>query len=134
MNVILGGLPVLVVTEMLRWGNQHSHATRLVGVMAARMPAAFALAVVLGIVPLIGVQVLYGRFFNEAAGMIGNLWLGAGAGLLLGYGGLHANKWWREWFVQRPGWLLLVECGSALGFLSVGLVFVLLNVMMLHPA
>ena len=133
MNMILGGAPVMIVTELVRWYDPNPNVKRFAGVMAARLPAAFALAVILGIVPLIGMQVLYGQVFNEAVGLIGNVWFCVGAGLILGYAGMHANKWRREWLLQRPGCQLLIGCGSLLGVLGVAFVFVFMNVLMLNP-
>jgi len=133
MNLLLGGSLVLVVTEILRRSDPHTDITRFSGIMAARLPMAFFFAVILGLVSLMGVQVLYGPVFKEAAGIIGHLWVVAGGGLLAGYAGLHVNRWRGEWLDEHSGQHLLILCGTAGSLLGVALVFVVMSVIMLKP-
>jgi len=92
-----------------------------------------ALAVVLGVGPLLFLQALYGPLFYTAKLLIGNAWIAIVGAIIAGYYGLYACKYWREWLAPRYRLHLAIGCLSASMFLGVALVFVTMSVLMLNP-
>jgi hypothetical protein len=133
MNLVLGGTPIMLVTDWLGHRTKHERYVRLGTTLAGVIPTAMALAVVLGVAPLLFLQALYGQFSYTAAILIGNVWIALIAVLIVAYYGLYLYKYGRGWLGHRPGLHLAIGGTSALLFLGVTLVFVTVSVLMLTP-
>lgn len=133
MNLVLGGTPIMLLTEALALRTGKAPYRRLADTLAAVLPGAMALAVVFGVAPLLFVQVLYGPFFYSATILIGHVWLTVIALLIAGYSGLYLYKYGPRWFGLRPGLRLGLGGLCALLFLCVALVFVTMSVLTLTP-
>ena len=133
MNIVLGGTPIMLVTDWIARRTHNPHCQRLGKTLAALIPSSMAFAVVLGVAPLLFVQVLFGQFMYTAAILIGNVWAALIVVLIVGYYGLYFHKYGREWL---PNWTRLhiaVGVTSVVMFLCTALVFVTMNVLMLTP-
>ncbi len=133
MNLVLGGTPILVLTDWVGRRTGREFYQRLSMTLSNMLPSVTALAVVLGVAPLLFVQALYGPLFYTATILIGNVWIAIVGAIIAGYYGLYAYKYWREWLAPRPGLHLAIGCLSASLFLGVALVFVTMSVLMLNP-
>jgi len=133
MNLVLGGTPIMVVSDWMGSRTGNDRFRRLALTMASVAPTVLNLTVVLGIVPVFFLYLLYGQFFYPAARLFGNGWIALIGVLLLAYCGLHAYKHWRGWLSNRPRIHLMIGGISAVLFLGIALVFVTLSVLMLNP-
>ena len=133
MNLVLGGTPIMVVSDWMGSRAGNDRFRRLALTMASVAPTVLNLTVVLGIVPVFFLYLLYGQFFYPAASLFGNGWIALIGVLLLAYCGLHAYKHWRGWLSNRPRIHLMIGGISAGLFLGIALVFVTLSVLMLNP-
>jgi len=133
MNLVLGGTPIMVVSDWMGSRAGNDRFRRLALTMASVAPTVLNLTVVLGIVPVFFLYLLYGQFFYPAASLFGNGWIALIGVLLLAYCGLHAYKHWRGWLSNRPRIHLMIGGISAVLFLGIALVFVTLSVLMLNP-
>jgi len=91
MNLVLGGTPIMVVSDWMGSGAGNDRFRRLALTMASVAPTVLNLTVVLGIVPGFFLYLLYGQFFYPAASLFGNGWIALIGVLLLAYCGLHAT-------------------------------------------
>lgn len=133
MNLVLGGTLITLCTDWLGIQTGREHYRRLAASLGDLLPTAMALAVVLGVGPLLFLQSLYGRFFYTASILIGPVWIAVIAVLITAYYGLYAYKYGRLRLQTRPA-LRLGLVGVILTlFLSVALVFVTMSVLMLSP-
>lgn len=133
MNIVLGGTPIMVLTEWIAQRTQNLHFVRLGKTLAALLPGAMALAVVLGVAPLLFVQILYGQLMYTAAILIGNVWAMVIVMLIVGYYGLYLFKYGRSLLRDWPRLRLAIGIVSAAMFLCTALVFVTMSVLMLNP-
>jgi len=87
MNVVLGGSVVAFFSELRR---RKSEAARLTGKeLAPKMTMSLALAVNLGVAPLLFLQVLYGQFLYTSSVLIAWPWLSVVALVIAAYYGLY---------------------------------------------
>ncbi len=87
MNVVLGGAVVAFFAELRR---RKSPSVAGAGKeLAPKMTMALALAVNLGVAPLLFLQVMYGQFLYTSSVLIAWPWLGAVALVILAYYGLY---------------------------------------------
>jgi hypothetical protein len=133
MNLVLGGTLITLFTDWLGARTGREPYRRLAETLGALLPTAMALAVVLGVGPLLFLQSLYGRFFYTASILIGNVWIGLIAVLITAYYGLYAYKYGRTWLQTRPVLRLALVSVILILFLTVALVFVTMSVLMLNP-
>lgn len=133
MNLVVGGTLVTVMTDAIGLVTGRNSYRQLAATLANWLPGFLGIAVVLGILPLVFVQILYGPVFSTAANYLSELWVVAVAAVVVGYGGLYAYKNWHDSLNDRPGLCLSLGTLSAMMFLSVALVFVMVSVLMLHP-
>ena len=119
MNVVLGGTPIMLATDWVgRWTNRDPYQ-RLSSSLANWLPSVMALAVVLGVAPLLIVQTLYGQFFYTATMLIGNVWISVIVALIAGYYGLYAYKYSGKWLSERVKLRYIIGFGSATLFMAV---------------
>jgi len=132
-NLVVGGTLITVMTDAIGIVTGRVYYRQLATTLANWLPGFLGVAVVVGVLPLVLVQILYGSVFSTAASLLGEVWIVAGAALVLGYGGLYGYKQWRGSLAHRPGLQLAVGTLSSIMFLGVAFVFVLVSVLMLHP-
>lgn len=90
MNVVLGGSIVAMVAEAKGKGE---YARGLAGTgkeLSPKLTMSLALAVNLGVAPLLFIQVLYGQFLYTSSVLMAWSWLGIVAIIILAYYGLYA--------------------------------------------
>lgn len=85
MNAVLGGTVIAAVQTY----RLPTHAQGLVRDFGARLPTALALAINLGIPPLLFMQVLYGQFLNVSSVLMAVWWIGIIGLVMLAYYGLY---------------------------------------------
>lgn len=85
MNTVLGGT-IIVAVHAMRKPAREQGAVRD---FATRLPTALALAINLGVPPLLFVQVLYGHFFYVSSLIMALWWLGIVGLVMLAYYGLY---------------------------------------------
>jgi len=133
MNLILGGTLVTVMTDAVGVVTARSHFLHLASTLAQWLPGFLGLAVILGVFPLVLVQILYGPLFVPTANLLGEWWMVAVVAGILGYAGLYGYKHGRETLKDRPGFQLALGAMSGLMFLVVAFIFVLASVLILNP-
>ncbi|MFQ5992461.1 MAG: hypothetical protein ACE5NA_08495 [Nitrospiraceae bacterium] len=133
MNLVLGGSLIMVMTDWVGRLNRNERYARLATTLSHMIPSAMALSIVLGVAPLLFVQLLYGNFFYTSTILIGNAWIGIILALILAYYGLYAYKYRRVWLQDQPGLYLAIGGTSVVLLLVVALVFVTVSVLMLNP-
>ncbi|RMH05607.1 MAG: hypothetical protein D6704_09140 [Nitrospirae bacterium] len=134
MNMVLGGTPILVVTEGIGYWTGRSRYQCLAKTLSTVLPTAMAFAVVLGVGPLLFLQALYGQFFYTATILIGDLWIALVLAVMVAYAGLYAYKYWRDWLLLSSPWALLAIGGASMGLLwGVAFVFVTMSVLAIQP-
>ncbi|MEJ2054976.1 MAG: hypothetical protein P8X42_13730 [Calditrichaceae bacterium] len=92
-NVIIGGSLITVVSRF-RAGNDTLNQ-RLHGSIAGKLPTAFALAVNMGVAPLLFLQVIYGNLFYASSVLLAVYWILVIPLLILAYYGayIHIRKY-----------------------------------------
>ena len=75
MNLVLGGTPIMVVSDWRGSRTGNDRFRRLALTMASVAPTVLNLTVALGIVPVFFLYLLYGQFFYPAASLFGNGWI-----------------------------------------------------------
>lgn len=133
MNLVVGGTLITVMTDAIGTVTGSAYYRQLAITLAQWLPGFLGVAVVLGVLPLVLVQILYGSVFVTAASLLGGVWIAAVAALGLGYGGVYGYKQWSGSLAHRPGLRLAVGVLSGIMFLCVAFVFVMVSVLMLHP-
>ncbi len=133
MNLVVGGTLVTVMTDAMGIATGRVHYRQLATTMSHWLPGFLGIAVVLGVMPLILVQVLYGPLFAPTVSLLGDLWIMAFTAAMVGYAGLYGYGHWRRSLEQRPGFQLTLGTSIAAMFLGVAFVFVTASVLMLHP-
>ena len=133
MNLVVGGTLVTVMTDAIGIVTTRRHYQELAATLAHWLPGFLGVAVVLGILPLVFVQILYGPLFTPLVNGFGEIWIWAITMAVLGYGGLYGYKNWRSWLGDRPGLLLGLGFLSGIMFLIVALMFVAASVLFLNP-
>ena len=133
MNLVVGGTLVTVMTDAIGVATARVHYHQLASTLANWLPGFLGVAVVLGVMPLVFVQVLYGPLFAPTVNILGDLWMIAFTTAIMGYGGLYGYSHWRGSLAQRPRLQLALGLVIAAMFLGVALVFVSASVLMLHP-
>jgi len=131
MNLVLGGTLITLMTDAIGMVTGRAYYRKLAITLANWLPGFLGVAVVLGVLPLVLVQILYGSVFATAASLLKEVWIVAVVALVLGYGGVYGYKHWRESLAYRLHLALGVLSG--LMFLGVALAFVMVSVLMLHP-
>jgi hypothetical protein len=126
MNAMLGST-VLAIHAHLR-GSRQSKA--LAYELAKVIPLLIALAVNLGVAPLLFLQVLYGHFIYASSILMGMFWIMIIPTLIIAY---YAAYWYDFKFADLGRSGILVMACALLAFLAIG--FMLSNNMtlMLHP-
>ncbi len=132
MNLVVGGTLVTIMTDAIGIVSGRMHYRQLATTLANWLPGFLGVAVVLGVMPLVLVQVLYGPLFAPAVNILGDLWIMAFIAAMLGYGGLYGYTHWRASLIYRPGIQLALGTVIAAMFLGVAFVFVTASVLMLH--
>lgn len=120
MNLWYAGVPVAVGL----WLSGHAHGRRLTTRLISQMPLIIAFGVNFGIVPLLFIQVAYGKFFYPATILMAWTWFSVFVLLTFAYYGIylfaHGLKAYGPNLPKRfaaAGWV------SALIFLALGFVF-----------
>lgn len=73
-NVILGGSLITLFSRFFKSGNDHLDG-RLHGALASKLPITFALAVNMGVAPLLFLQVIYGHLFYSSSVLMAFYWI-----------------------------------------------------------
>lgn len=133
MNLVVGGTLITVMTDAIGTVTGSAYYRQLAITLAQWLPGFLGVAVVLGVLPLVLVQILYGSVFATAASLLGGVWIAAVAALVLGAGGVYGYKQWCGSLAHRAGLRLTMGALSGIMFLGVTFVFVLVSVLMLHP-
>ena len=133
MNLVVGGTLVTVMTDAVGIATARAYYRQLATTLANWLPTFLGVAVVLGVMPLVLVQVLYGSLFAPTVSLLGDFWIIAFTAAMLGYAGLYGYSHWRGTLAQRPGVQLTLGLLIAAMFLGVAFVFVTASVLMLHP-
>jgi len=133
MNLVLGGTLVTVATDVLGALLGNKYYWQLATTLANWLPGFLGAAVMLGVIPLVIVQLLYGPVFSPSLNLLSGVGMVAFCALVLGTFGLYGYKHWREWLPRRSGLYLGLGFLCALLFLSVAMVFVMVSVLMLNP-
>lgn len=133
MNLVVGGTLVTIMTDAIGIASSRAHYQQLATTLAKWLPGFLGVAVVLGVMPLVLVQVLYGPLFAPTVNILGDLWIIAFAAAMLGYGGLYGYSHWRVFLLHRPGIQLALGTVMSAMFLGVAFMFVTASVLMLHP-
>ncbi|MDT7042375.1 hypothetical protein [Candidatus Nitronereus thalassa] len=133
MNLVVGGTFVMVITEAIGVVTARGDYRQLASTLANWLPGFLGVAVVLGVMPLVFVQVLYGPLFAPTVSILGDHWIVAFLAAMVGYAGLYGYSHWRGFLEQRPSLQLALGVGISVMFLGVALVFVSASVLMLHP-
>lgn len=85
MNTVLGGTVIVAVHALRKPASEQGPVRDF----ATRLPTALALAINLGVPPLLFVQVLYGNFFYTSSVIMALWWLGIVGLVMLAYYGLY---------------------------------------------
>ncbi len=133
MNLVLGGTLITVMTDAIGIVTASANYRQLATTLVNWLPGFLGVAVVVGVLPLVLVQILYGSVFSTAASLLGVVWIVAVVALVLGAGGVYGYKQWSGSLAHRPGLRLAVGALSGIMFLGVAFVFVMVSVLMLHP-
>ena len=133
MNLVLGGTPIMVVTDWLGHGTGRERYRRLGTALANMLPSFLVVAVVLGVASLLFVQAAYGPVLYPAMLLVGNMWIAVLGAVILGYYGLYAYKYWRVWLGGRPGLQLALGSVNVVLFCGVAWIFVMVGILMLNP-
>jgi hypothetical protein len=80
-NIVLGG-SLLALFSRLKGDNSTSSLT---GVFAGKVPSTIAIAVTLGVAPLLFVQVLYGHFFYTSSVLMARYWIAVIPAVIIAY-------------------------------------------------
>lgn len=72
-NIVLGGSLISLYSRLT--GGTRQQAMGLPGVFAGKVPTTLAIAVTMGIAPLLFVQVLYGHFFYSSSVLMAVFWI-----------------------------------------------------------
>lgn len=89
-NIVLGGALILLVTRLM--GAGHELNRTLSGSAANKLPTSLALAITIGIAPLLFIQVSYGHLFYSSSVLMGRWWILVIPILILGYYGLYVHN------------------------------------------
>jgi len=89
-NVVLGGSLILLATRVRTGGSELGRT--LSGAVPNKLPTALAMAITIGIAPLLFVQVLYGHLFYSSSVLIGRWWLAVIPVLILAYYGIYVHN------------------------------------------
>jgi len=89
MNLVLGGGLLAVAVGWIARRQERPEYTRLAGHIANVLPAATAMAITMGVPPLLFLQVLYGPLFYTSSVLIAWPWLAVVGLLLVGYYGYY---------------------------------------------
>ena len=133
MNLVVGGTVVMVITDVIGMVTARTCYQQLASVMSRWLPGFLGLAVVLGIFPLVFVQMMYKPIFMPALNLLGGMWVMALSAGLVGFGALYGYKHWRDSLSHQPAWYLGIGLLSIFMFLAVAWVFVVTSVLMLNP-
>ena len=133
MNLVVGGTLITVTTDAIGIATARTHYRQLATTLSQWLPSFLGIAVVVGIFPLVMIQILFGHVFTPTASLLGEFWMIAFVAAGFGFGGLYAYKHWRDSLAHRPAVQLGVGVLSAVMFLVVALVFVLASVLLLNP-
>ncbi len=101
-NLVLGSTPIMVVTEWLGQRKGSDRFQRLARTLSSISPTAMALAIVLGVAPLLFIQILYGQLFYTAAILGGGVWILLILVLILAHYGLYLYKSRQPWLLDKP--------------------------------
>lgn len=120
MNLWYAGVPLAVC--VLLWGG--SHARRWAGRLMLQMPVMIAFGVNFGIVPLLFIQVAYGKFFYPATILMAWPWISVFVLLTIAYYGVYLfAHGWKKHGERMPGRYLAIGWGSAVIFVIIGFIF-----------
>lgn len=133
MNLVLGGTLIVVATDVMGVIIGKAYYRQLATTLASWLPGFLGMAVMLGVIPLVIVQLLYGPVFSPSLNLLSKVWIAAFIALLVGAGGLYGYKHWRQSLADRLGIHLALGILSGLMFLGVALAFVMVSVLMLNP-
>ncbi|MFH0882650.1 MAG: hypothetical protein V2A56_06675 [bacterium] len=89
-NVVLGGSLILLVTRLRTGGTELGRT--LSGAVCNKLPATLAMAITIGIAPLLFVQVIYGHLFYSSSVLMGWWWLAVIPALILAYYGIYVHN------------------------------------------
>ena len=89
-NVVLGGSLILLVTRLRNGGNELGRT--LSGAMCNKLPTSLAMAITIGIAPLLFVQVIYGHLFYSSSVLMGWWWLAVIPLLIIAYYAVYVHN------------------------------------------
>ena len=133
MNLVVGGTVVTVMTDAIGMVTARAHYQQLASTLADWLPGFMGVAVVLGMFPLVLMQIVYGPIFSPSMNLLQDMWVLALSAAIMGFGGIYAYKHWRDTLIAQPARLLATGLVSVLMFLIVAFVFVVASVLMLDP-
>ncbi len=134
MNLVVGGTPIMVATELLgEWTQTKEYYRKLARQLAHILPWAMIIGMVVGFPPLLLVQVMYGPFVSGAMNSMGSGGLVLVVITILALVGVSFYKKWPSWLPNTLTYRVAVGGLSAglLAFTAFG--FVTLNVLMMNP-
>ena len=100
-NIILGGSLIIIFS---RWKEQYEPLdSRLHGAVAAKIPTTFALAINLGVAPLLFLQVIYGHLFYTSSVLMAVYWIAVIPLLILAYYSayIHINTYYSATLLSK---------------------------------
>jgi hypothetical protein len=134
MNMVVGGVPIMVTTELLgEWTQAKEYYQRLARQFAHILPWVMVSGMVVGIMPLMLLQVTYGPFVSGAMKSMGSGGLVLMVMAVFAMGGIYVYKKWPSWLPDT------LTCRVVVGGLSAGLLaftafgFVTINVLLMNP-
>ena len=134
MNLVVGGTPIMVTTELLgEWTQAKEFYRKLTRQLAHILPWTMIIGMVVGILPLLLVQVTYGPFVSGAMNSMGSGGLVLVGITILALVGVSFYKNWPSWLPNTLTYRVVVG-GLSSGLLGVtAFGFVTINVLMMNP-
>ncbi len=126
MNVMLGGVIIAFVHHFGREGG----STDLTRLVANKLPTTIALAVNLGVAPLLFAQVIYGHFLYVSSVLMGVFWLSIVGLLILAYYSAYLHSY--RYQTMRAGRMICTGL-TCLSLLAIGFFLTNNMTLMLHP-
>jgi cytochrome c len=130
-NLMVGGSLLVVALEIA--GRRRRDLDSLAHEIAKTITVNKSLAVVLGVGPLLGINVLYTVFWYTANALTGTAWISVVPLVILAFLAAYAHKYSWERLRGRPGLHLALGATAAALFLAIPLIFLANINLMLFP-
>jgi hypothetical protein len=128
MNVALGGSVIGAFHALLGRGSQ-APGRALGRMLLSLLSPALAFTITTGVAPLLFVQLLYAQTFYPATVLVGWIWLGLLAVLMVGYYAVYLARFEVGGRDSAPAWAAV----TAISLVAIALIQVLVNVLQLTP-